>query len=80
MPFTAGAMVLLAIPFVFGTLRSTTVGKRILIGSGIAIAFYFLNQILSHVGLLFELNPIFTTFAPIGIIVAVALRLWKLHI
>ncbi len=80
MPFTSGAMVLLAIPFVFGTLRSATVGKRILIGAGIAITFYFLNQILSHVGLLFELNPILTTFAPTSIIVAVALWLWKRHV
>ena len=41
MPVTSGAMVLLAIPFIFGPLRSATVGKRILIGSGIAIAFLF---------------------------------------
>ncbi|MGB0909665.1 MAG: LptF/LptG family permease, partial [Nitrospirales bacterium] len=80
MPFTSGAMVLLAIPFIFGPLRSASIGKRILIGSGIAIAFYFLNQILSQMGLLFELNPILTTFAPILIIVAIALSLWKKHV
>ncbi len=80
MPFTSGAMVLLAIPFVFGPLRSSTIGKRILIGSGIAIAFYFLNQILSHIGILFEFNPILTTFAPIGILVSIGAWLWKQHI
>lgn len=80
MPFTAGAMVLLAIPFVFGPLRSATVGKRILIGAGIAIAFYFLNQILSHIGLLFELNPIVTTFVPLVMIIVLALWLWRQHV
>ena len=80
MPFTSGAMVLLAIPFVFGPLRSSTVGKRILIGSGIAIAFYFLNQILGHMGLLFELDPFLTTFAPIVILVSIALLSWNRHI
>ncbi len=80
MPLTSGAMVLLAIPFVFGPLRSATVGKRILIGAGIAIAFYFLNQILSQWGLLLGLNPIITTFAPVIMILALALWLWKRYI
>ncbi|WP_447971218.1 LPS export ABC transporter permease LptG [Nitrospira sp. M1] len=80
MPFTSGAMVLLAIPFVFGPLRSATAGKRILIGAGIAIAFYFANQILGHVGLLFALNPLLITFAPIGILLGIAFWLWKQHI
>ncbi|GJL63742.1 MAG: LPS export ABC transporter permease LptG [Nitrospirales bacterium] len=80
MPFTAGAMVLLAIPFIFGPLRSATAGKRILIGAGIAIAFYFLNQILGHAGLLFALNPLLITFGPISILIGIAFWLWKQHI
>ena len=80
MPFTTGTMVLFAIPFIFGPLRSATAGKRILIGSGIALAFYFLNQILSHVGTLFEMSPIVTTFTPLSIMMALALWLWRKHI
>ncbi|MCA9473177.1 MAG: LPS export ABC transporter permease LptG [Nitrospirales bacterium] len=77
MPFTSGAMVLLAIPFIFGPLRSSTTGKRILIGSGIAIAFHFGSQILGQVGLLWEFDPILTTFAPTFILTGIAAWLWS---
>ncbi|MCK4605007.1 MAG: LPS export ABC transporter permease LptG [Deltaproteobacteria bacterium] len=73
-PFSTGAMILLSLPFVFGSPRSVSTENRIMLGSIIGIAFYFGVQILGYLGLIFSLSPALTTMTPIAIIVYVALR------
>ncbi|MBL0715265.1 MAG: LPS export ABC transporter permease LptG [Desulfosarcina sp.] len=73
-PVTTAVMVLFALTFIFGPVRVRSAGKRIATGVLVGIMFYFLNQILGHVGLLFNLPPVLTTLAPVGLILLFALR------
>ena len=76
-PLTTGAMVLLALPFVFGPPRSTTMGSRITVGAMVGIGFYLVNKVIGYVGLLLDLHPALTTLIPVAIILWIAL--WRLH-
>lgn len=57
-------MLYLSIPFVFGTLRSVTVGHRILVGTLVGIAYYLLSKALGQTGLVYGLNPLFSVLFP----------------
>ena len=57
MPFSTAVMVLLAVPFVFGPLRSAPIGGRILAGALIGITFHLFNQSFQHMGLVFGVLP-----------------------
>jgi lipopolysaccharide export system permease protein len=63
-PFTGATLIFLAVPFVFGSLRSITIGQRILIGALLGIGFYMVNQIMGNVGLVYEFNPLLSAFLP----------------
>jgi lipopolysaccharide export system permease protein len=65
-PLISIAMMCIAIPFIFGSLRTVSIGQRILVGALIGIGFYMFNQTMSSVGLVYELNPILSAlFAPV---------------
>lgn len=57
MPLSAAVMVFLAVPFVFGPLRSTPMGARILVGTLVGIGFHLFNQSFQHMGLVFGMIP-----------------------
>lgn len=63
-PFATAGMILLAIPFVFGSLRSVGVGQRIVIGALIGIGFYLFNGIFGRVGLVYHLPPFLSAVTP----------------
>ena len=52
MPLKTGLMILLALPFAFGPLRSASAGKRILLGGLVGIGYYLTTEILEHLGIL----------------------------
>jgi lipopolysaccharide export system permease protein len=76
-PLTTGAMVLLSLPFIFGSTRGTSAGKRIMMGCFVGIVFYFGDQVIVHLGLLFSLNPLITAMTPVVLISGIAL--WSLR-
>jgi lipopolysaccharide export system permease protein len=57
MPLSSAVMVFLAVPFVFGPLRSTPIGGRILVGALVGIGFHLVNQSFQHIGLVFGVVP-----------------------
>jgi lipopolysaccharide export system permease protein len=63
-PFATAGMILLAIPFVFGSLRAVGVGQRIVLGALIGIGFYLFNGIFGRVGVVYNLSPIFSAVTP----------------
>ncbi len=63
-PMATAGMILLAIPFVFGSMRSVGVGQRIVIGALIGIGFYLFNGIFGRMGLVYNLPPLLSAFAP----------------
>jgi len=63
-PVAVLAMLLLAMPFVFGPLRSSSTGQRLLIGMLIGIGFYVFNDIFMQAGIVFDLNPLISAWLP----------------
>ena len=69
-PLSMAAMVLIAIPFVFGPPRARTGGQRLAIGAAIGIVFSLTQQITSLVSLLLDLNPVLAAIAPSLLLIA----------
>lgn len=76
-PLAMAAMILIAVPFVFGSLRSQGAGQRMMIGTIIGIVFSLVQQITSHVGLLLNLSPSLTATVPSGLLMALGLYLFR---
>lgn len=72
-PLTTLVMMLLAIPFVFGPLRSSTMGAKLLVGTSVGFGFHLVNRFFGPVSAVFQwpvawaaLGPTFL-FALIGL-------------
>lgn len=70
-PVAVPVMVLLAIPFLFGALRSAGAGQRLVVGMGIGIGFYLVNITLQNTGALLPVPPAVVAWAP-TVLLAVA--------
>lgn len=57
-------MTLLALPFVFGPLRSSGTGQRLLIGVVVGIGYFLASKTLLNSGEVFNLNPFLTAWLP----------------
>lgn len=64
-PLATCVMLFLAIPFIFGPLRSATMGFRFLIGASVGFSFYILNQIFGPISLVFQLPPLLAATLPV---------------
>lgn len=60
---TTIAMLLLSIPFVFGSVR-TGLGNRLVFATMLGISVYLFDQIVANTGLLLHLNPAFIALSP----------------
>ncbi|MCW8918454.1 MAG: LPS export ABC transporter permease LptG [Gammaproteobacteria bacterium] len=63
-PLATGGMILLALPFVFGSLRAVTIGQRVMLGSVIGIVFYLVNGMFSRLGLIYDIDPVVSAGTP----------------
>jgi lipopolysaccharide export system permease protein len=54
-PFTTMVMMILAIPFVFGPLRSSTLGSKLIVGAAVGFGFHILNRFFGPVSTVFQL-------------------------
>lgn len=72
MPLNTAVMVLLAVPFIFGPLRSSPIGGRILFGTLIGIGFHLFNQSFQQMGLVFGLIPWLASAFPTAMFAAIA--------
>jgi len=77
LPFVSVVMVLLSIPFVFGTLRSVSIGHRILAGALTGIGYHLFSQMFSYLGLVAHLNPAFTALMPMLLALLMAVILLR---
>ncbi len=57
-PLGGVVMLFLAVPFVFGPLRSVGAGQRLLVGVMAGFGFFLLNQTMSHMGQVYQLDPL----------------------
>lgn len=68
------AMLLLSIPFVFGSIRSG-LSNKLVFASLIGIAVYLLDQIIANAGLILQLNPALIALAP-GFTIIMVANVW----
>jgi lipopolysaccharide export system permease protein len=71
-PLNVLVLVLCAMPFAFGSLRSGGLGKRIFIGILMAIAWYFLQQALINFGTVYGMPPMLANLMPATILALLA--------
>lgn len=63
-PFTTMVMMILAIPFIFGPLRSSTVGAKLVIGAVIGFSFHILNRFFGPMSTVYQLPPELAALGP----------------
>ena len=66
-------MPILALAFVFGSLRTGGAGSRLMIGVVIGLAYYLASEMLANSGQVFNLNPAVITWLPSMILILVTL-------
>ncbi len=71
--FAVMVVALLALPFVFGPLRSSRAGTRTVIGILLGVIFFLANRTIENGGQLFNLNPMLIGWLPTLIIAACTL-------
>lgn len=65
MPLGTAVMVLVAISFVFGPLRSVTMGFRVFTGLLVGLLFKYMQDLLGPMSMVYGFNPLFAVLAPI---------------
>jgi lipopolysaccharide export system permease protein len=68
--FAVVVVTLLALPFVFGPLRSTGAGTRTVIGVLLGVVFFLITRTVENGGQLFGLNPALVGWLPTAVIAA----------
>lgn len=80
MPLTTLVMIFLAVPFVFGPLRSVGVGQRIFVGTLFGIGYFLADQTTGHLGLVYGLPPLMSVLvAPVLFFVIAAYMFKRVH-
>jgi lipopolysaccharide export system permease protein len=64
-------MTVLALPFVFGGLRSAGAGSRLLVGLIIGLTYYVATEVLMSGGEVYRLDPLIIAWAPTALLVLV---------
>jgi lipopolysaccharide export system permease protein len=72
-PASALVMLMLAVPFVFGSLRSGGAGQRLFIGVVVGVGFYFFNRLTNQVGLVYGLSPLLSAAFPLVLFAFISL-------
>ncbi|MGH8180614.1 MAG: LPS export ABC transporter permease LptG [Steroidobacteraceae bacterium] len=67
--------VLLALPFVLGSMRSAGAGTRAMIGLGIGLAFFMLQRLIESGTIVFNLDPVILAWLPTALLATVTLLL-----
>ncbi len=70
---TVTIMPLLALAFVFGSLRTGGAGARLMIGVVIGLAYYLASEMLANSGQVFNLNPAVIAWLPTGLLLIVTI-------
>ena len=64
-PIATVIMLFLAMPFIFGRMRSINASKRIVIGLFIGIIFFIISSIIPNLGLIIGINPLISVILPL---------------
>lgn len=76
-PISTAVLVLVAISFVFGPLRSVTMGFRVFSGVVVGLLFKYAQDLLGPSAIVFGFNPIYATVIPISVCLVAGLFLLR---
>lgn len=76
-PLSAMVMLILAMPFLFGSNRGGGSGQRVFIGIVVGIVFFLANRSINELGSVFGFSPILSAFLPSLIFLVVGLLALK---
>jgi len=65
LPVAVVVMMLCSFPFIFGSLRVTNAGKRIVLATITGLAFQLISQLMANLGLMLDLSPLLMVVLPI---------------
>lgn len=71
-PVTVGVMLLVALSFIFGPLRSVSMGARIVMGIATGILFFIVNETLGSLSLVYQLPPALGALMPSVLFILIA--------
>ena len=74
-PITLMAMILLAMLFIFGSTRDSTLGRKIFFGIALGLSFEMLSRIGGAMALSFDFNPVMSAVLPTIVVMVVAIIL-----
>ncbi|NBI42272.1 LPS export ABC transporter permease LptG [[Haemophilus] felis] len=74
-PLSVGVMMMLALSFIFGPLRSVTAGARILTGICFGFLFYVVNEIFGPLSLVYDVAPMLGALMPSVLFLLISWRL-----
>jgi lipopolysaccharide export system permease protein len=76
-PLTITAMIFLAIPFIFGTLRGVGVGQRVFVGFLIGLTFFIVSRLIGQAGLVYTSYPLLPASLPPLIVLGLGVFLMR---
>ncbi len=76
-PFSIAVMMFLAVPFIFGPLRSATMGLRLFAGILVGFSFHTFNEMFGHLSLVYHVPPLMGAVLPT--LVFLGIGLWLLR-
>ncbi|MDF5068552.1 LptF/LptG family permease, partial [Vibrio parahaemolyticus] len=76
-PLSIAVMMLMALSFVFGPLRSVTMGARVLSGVVAGFTFYISSEFFGPLSLVYGISPVFGALAPSLVFLAIAIALLR---
>lgn len=71
-PISSLVMLLIALPFVFGSQRATGAGNKVLFGLLLGISFFLFNRISNHLGQVYGFYPFISAFAPVMLVALIS--------
>ncbi len=63
-PLSALVMLILAMPFLFGSARGGGTGQRVFIGIVVGIVFFLANRLVNELGIVYGFSPFMSAFLP----------------
>jgi lipopolysaccharide export system permease protein len=63
-PLATLVMLFLGVPFVFGSLRTVSLGQRLFAGMLLGSVFFLLNRLLAYVAVVYHFNPLLAAALP----------------
>ena len=77
LPFTVVVMMLLSVSFIFGGLRTVTMGTRLILGIASGFAFHVSGELFGPFSLVFDMPPVLGALLPSMLVLIVAMYLLR---